>query len=76
MWQAGRPAGWQTQANNSQPSLATPHSPPLPNAGRAWTGRQALKLGLVDGIGDLRTVMREQYGPKVSGVVQCRWVGG
>ncbi|GAB4822608.1 hypothetical protein N2152v2_009654 [Parachlorella kessleri] len=33
-------------------------------SGRAWTGRQALKLGLIDGIGDLRTVMREQYGDK------------
>ncbi len=35
-------------------------------SGRAWTGRQALKLGLIDGIGDLKTVMRQQYGDKVS----------
>ncbi|KAL4422240.1 hypothetical protein ABPG77_009715 [Micractinium sp. CCAP 211/92] len=33
-------------------------------SGRAWTGRQALKLGLVDGLGDMRSVMQEQYGEK------------
>jgi signal peptide peptidase SppA len=33
--------------------------------GRFWSGREALALGLVDGIGDLRTVMRERFGEKV-----------
>lgn len=33
-------------------------------SGRAWTGRQALKLGLVDGLGDMRSVMQEQFGEK------------
>ena len=34
-------------------------------SGEFWTGAQALKLGLVDGIGDVRTVMRERYGERV-----------
>jgi serine protease SohB len=34
-------------------------------SGDIWTGRQALELGLVDGIGDLRSVMRQRYGDKV-----------
>ncbi|PSC72510.1 multidrug transporter [Micractinium conductrix] len=33
-------------------------------SGRAWTGRQALKLGLVDGLGDMRSVMLDQFGAK------------
>jgi serine protease SohB len=33
--------------------------------GEYWTGRRALELGLVDGIGDLRGVLRERYGDKV-----------
>lgn len=33
--------------------------------GAFWSGRRALELGLVDGIGDLRTVMRERFGDKV-----------
>ncbi|KAL4443453.1 hypothetical protein ABPG75_011190 [Micractinium tetrahymenae] len=33
-------------------------------SGRAWTGRQALKLGLVDGLGDMRSVMQAQFGEK------------
>ncbi|MBX6366443.1 MAG: S49 family peptidase [Rhodospirillales bacterium] len=33
--------------------------------GDIWTGRTALKLGLVDGIGDLRGVLRERFGPEV-----------
>ena len=33
--------------------------------GEFWSGRQALELGLVDGIMDLRTKMRELYGEKV-----------
>jgi signal peptide peptidase SppA len=34
-------------------------------SGDVWTGRKALELGLIDGIGDLRSVMREKYGEKV-----------
>ncbi len=34
-------------------------------SGEYWTGRRALELGLVDGIGDLRTVLRERFGDKV-----------
>jgi serine protease SohB len=34
-------------------------------SGAYWTGRRALELGLVDGIGDLRAVLRERFGDKV-----------
>lgn len=34
-------------------------------SGAVWTGDDALALGLVDAIGDLRGVMRERYGEKV-----------
>jgi signal peptide peptidase SppA len=34
-------------------------------SGEFWTGREALELGLVDGLGDLRAVMRERFGDKV-----------
>lgn len=40
--------------------------------GDIWTGRQAVELGLVDGLGDLRTVMRTRFGDKV----RLRPVGG
>lgn len=33
--------------------------------GDIWTGRQALALGLIDGLGDMRAVMRERYGENV-----------
>ena len=33
--------------------------------GDIWTGRRALELGLIDGLGDLRSVMRARYGDKV-----------
>ncbi len=33
--------------------------------GEFWTGTQAQKLGLIDGIGDIRAVMRERFGDKV-----------
>lgn len=32
--------------------------------GDVWTGERALKKGLVDGLGDMRTVMREKLGDK------------
>jgi serine protease SohB len=34
-------------------------------SGEYWTGRRSLELGLVDGIGDLRGVLRERFGDKV-----------
>lgn len=34
-------------------------------SGAFWTGRQALDLGLVDGIGDMRTVLRDRFGKDV-----------
>jgi len=51
--------------------------------GDIWTGSQALSLGLVDGIGDLRTVMRKLFGDRVkirtvnpsSGGFLRRWFG-
>ncbi len=38
-------------------------------SGEFWTGGQAQELGLVDGIGDVRSVMRERFGDKVRLVV-------
>jgi signal peptide peptidase SppA len=32
--------------------------------GKFWTGRSAIQLGLVDAIGDLRSVVKERYGEK------------
>lgn len=40
-------------------------------SGEFWTGTQALNLGLVDGLGDVRTVMRARFGDKV----QLRLIG-
>jgi signal peptide peptidase SppA len=40
--------------------------------GEFWSGRQALEFGLIDGIMDVRTKMRELYGDKV----QLRLVSG
>ncbi len=34
-------------------------------SGAFWTGRRAVELGLIDGIGDLRSVMRARYGDDV-----------
>lgn len=34
-------------------------------SGEFWAGRTALKLGLIDAIGDVRSVMRARYGDKV-----------
>lgn len=33
-------------------------------SGKFWTGRTAVQLGLVDAIGDLRSVIRDRYGDK------------
>lgn len=45
----------------------------MPHAGRAWTGRQALKLGLIDGLGEMQDVMQREYGDKARFLL-CRWV--
>src|SRR5215469_16812492 len=34
-------------------------------SGAYWTGQRALELGLIDGIGDLRSVLRERFGDKL-----------
>lgn len=34
-------------------------------SGEFWTGKRALELGLIDGIGDLRTIMRQRFGDDV-----------
>jgi serine protease SohB len=34
-------------------------------SGEYWTGRRALDLGLIDAIGDLRSTLRDRFGPKV-----------
>tara|TARA_B100000315_G_scaffold202909_1_gene195767 strand:+ start:5 stop:802 length:798 start_codon:yes stop_codon:yes gene_type:complete len=33
--------------------------------GEIWTGGQARALGLIDGLGDMRTILRERFGDKV-----------
>jgi signal peptide peptidase SppA len=50
--------------------LVTERRPKLSTAedlftGAVWTGRQALPLGLVDGLGDVRATMRARYGERV-----------
>lgn len=34
-------------------------------SGEYWTGKRALELGLIDAVGDLRSVLRERFGDKV-----------
>jgi serine protease SohB len=34
-------------------------------SGEYWTGRRALSLGLIDGLGDVRTTLRARFGDKV-----------
>ena len=51
-------------------SLVTARRPTLSRSenlftGAVWTGRQALPLGLVDAIGDVRTTMRARFGETV-----------
>ena len=35
-------------------------------SGEFWTGRRSQELGLIDGLGDLRSIMREKFGEKVN----------
>lgn len=44
--------------------------------GAVWTGRQALPLGLVDALGDIRTTMRARFGEKVDLVPIAEAKGG
>ncbi|MGH1575489.1 S49 family peptidase [Methylobacterium sp. P31] len=51
-------------------SLVTTRRPTLSRTenlftGAVWTGRQALALGLVDALGDVRSAMRARFGDKV-----------
>lgn len=51
-------------------SLVTERRPGLDRSenlftGAVWSGRQALALGLVDGLGDLRGTLRERFGERV-----------
>ncbi len=41
-------------------------------SGEFWTGKQAQKMGLIDGLGDVRAIMRERFGEKV----KLKLVGG
>ena len=34
-------------------------------SGHIWNGEEAAKLGLIDGVGDMRSVMKEKFGDKV-----------
>ena len=34
-------------------------------SGSFWTGKEAVKLGLIDGIGDLKTIMEKKFGEKI-----------
>ena len=46
-------------------------------SGQFWTGRKALDLGLIDGLGEIRTVLRDRYGDDVQTPVankQKGWV--
>src|SRR5262245_26901254 len=43
------------------PKLAT--DPDL-FTGLFWTGKRGLELGLVDALGDMRTILKDRYGPK------------
>ena len=53
-------------------------------SGALWTGGEALALGLIDGLGDIRQVMRERYGervrlrviPPARSSLLMRWLGG
>ena len=41
-------------------------------SGAFWTGTRALDMGLIDGLGDMRSVMRDRYGENV----KLRLIGG
>jgi len=45
------------------PKLSGPESDLF--SGEFWTGHKALELGLIDRLGDLRSVLRERFGDKV-----------
>jgi ClpP class serine protease len=53
-------------------------------SGAVWTGSEALDLGLIDGLGDVRAILRQRYGDKVElriipparSSLIARWLGG
>ena len=38
-------------------------------SGSFWAGKEALRLGLIDGIGDLKTVMEKKFGEKIRYII-------
>jgi signal peptide peptidase SppA len=52
-------------------------------SGAVWTGAEALALGLIDGLGDVRGILRERYGdevqlrviPPARSSLLARWLG-
>jgi signal peptide peptidase SppA len=46
------------------PKLKSPEDPDL-FSGEFWSGARAMELGLIDGLGDLHTVLRARYGEKL-----------
>jgi len=61
--------------------LVSSRRPGLPTeenlyTGAVWTGRQALPLGLVDALGDVRSTMRGRFGEKVDLVAIAEAKGG
>ena len=38
-------------------------------SGSFWAGKKALRLGLIDGIGDLKTVMEKKFGEKIRYII-------
>ena len=61
--------------------LVTERRPALSTAedlftGAVWTGRQALPLGLVDALGDVRTTMRARFGERVDLAMVAEAKGG
>ncbi|HKH34362.1 MAG TPA: S49 family peptidase [Beijerinckiaceae bacterium] len=45
-------------------------------SGAVWAGAEAVELGLIDGLGDLRGVMRERFGEKVQLKIVAAAKGG
>jgi len=53
-------------------------------SGAVWTGSEAVGLGLIDGLGEIRGVLRERYGvrvvlkliPPARSSLLARWLGG
>lgn len=81
--QADMHESFQNYVRERRGEKITAPEPELFN-GDIWTGSQALSLGLIDGLGDMRTIMRKLFGERVklrvvnrsSGGLLRRWFGG